>query len=64
MWQNFILFLAWMLLFQPLLMIAEYFSVKAGHKKMNKTSDMTAGLCYVFVGCLLFIIGCFMCALN
>jgi len=59
MWQNFIPFVAWMLLFQPLLMIAEYFSVKAGHKRMDKKADVAAATLYIIVGGLLFIIGCF-----
>lgn len=59
MWQNFIPLVAWMLLFQPLLMIAEYFSVKAGHKKMDDKADLVAGTLYIIVGWLLFMVACF-----
>ena len=54
---NMIPFVLWMLLFIPLQMIAEYFSVKAGHEKMDENAGNTIGCFYLIVGVLLFLFG-------
>ena len=56
-WLNFIPFTAWMLFFLPLLMLAEYFSVKSGHDKMNQKTDEFMALLYITVGFILLVVG-------